>query len=378
MSDHHTRHADKGAQTLKSDALLLITAGIWGFAFVAQRVGMDYVGPFGFNGVRFALGCLVLLPFLARNGLNDGGSLPAAPGVFTLRGLGGGLVAGLVLFTGASFQQVAMIYTTAGNAGFITGLYVIPVPIIGLFLGHRTHAGPWIGAVMATAGLFLPSASSSFTIPWGALPLRLGYRIGADHDVGSESFREFPHAGDHVLTSRIDNQIRVESRCEFPTPLAALGDDGSGAVHLGHRDVQATDRPGSQDHNGVSLAGAGPVMRCQYGTARFRQGRVCKAQSFGHGIDDAILQDLGRQRHPLGEAAWKARRNPQELQVVAKIVSLAPAVIALAAVHVRCNRQTIAHVETSASHIDRNDHVNSHDLNLVFRHVLRQQTIEKQ
>ena len=181
MSDHHTRHADKGAQTLKSDALLLITAGIWGFAFVAQRVGMDYVGPFGFNGVRFALGCLVLLPFLARNGLNDGGSLPAAPGVFTLRGLGGGLVAGLVLFTGASFQQVAMIYTTAGNAGFITGLYVILVPIIVIFLGHGTHAGTWIGAVLATAGLFLLSVTSSFTIAWGDLLVLIGAFFWACH-----------------------------------------------------------------------------------------------------------------------------------------------------------------------------------------------------
>ncbi|OQC19419.1 MAG: EamA-like transporter family protein [Deltaproteobacteria bacterium ADurb.Bin072] len=142
---------------------------------------MDYVGPFGFNGVRFALGCLVLLPFLARNGLNDGGSLPAAPGVFTLRGLGGGLVAGLVLFTGASFQQVAMIYTTAGNAGFITGLYVILVPIIGIFLGHGTHAGTWIGAVLATAGLFLLSVTSSFTIAWGDLLVLIGAFFWACH-----------------------------------------------------------------------------------------------------------------------------------------------------------------------------------------------------
>ena len=172
---------DKGQQTLKSDTLLLITAGIWGFAFVAQRVGMDYVGPFGFNGVRFALGCLVLLPLLARNGLNNGSSPSPAPGMLTLHGLGGGLLAGLVLFAGASFQQVALIYTTAGNAGFITGLYVILVPIIGIFLGHGTHAGTWVGAVLAAMGLYLLSVTSSLTIAWGDLLVLIGAFFWACH-----------------------------------------------------------------------------------------------------------------------------------------------------------------------------------------------------
>jgi drug/metabolite transporter (DMT)-like permease len=171
---------DKGSQTLKSDTLLLLTAFIWGFAFVAQRVGMEYVGPFGFNGVRFALGCLVLLPLIFRNGLN-GDAPPSGPALFTLPGLGGGLLAGLVLFAGASFQQVAMIYTTAGNAGFITGLYVILVPIIGIFLGHRTHAGTWIGAVLAAAGLYLLSVTRQFTISWGDLLVLIGAFFWACH-----------------------------------------------------------------------------------------------------------------------------------------------------------------------------------------------------
>jgi drug/metabolite transporter (DMT)-like permease len=90
--------------TLKTDSLLLIAAVIWGFAFVAQRVGMDFVGPFGFNGGRFALGCLVLLPFLFRNGMRDDRASPLHPPCFPTQP--GGAAGGLVL-SWASFQQVA-------------------------------------------------------------------------------------------------------------------------------------------------------------------------------------------------------------------------------------------------------------------------------
>lgn len=172
---------DKGSQTLKSDTLLLLTASIWGFAFVAQRVGMDHVGPFGFNGVRFALGCLVLLPLLLKNGSSDDLRSPSTARQPPLSGLGGALLAGLVLFAGASFQQVAMVYTTAGNAGFITGLYVILVPIIGIFLGHRTHGGTWIGAVLAAAGLYLLSVTASLAISWGDLLVLIGAFFWACH-----------------------------------------------------------------------------------------------------------------------------------------------------------------------------------------------------
>ena len=169
------------SSTLKTDSLLLLAAVIWGFAFVAQRVGMDYVGPFGFNGVRFALGCLVLLPFLFRNGMRDDQTSPRHPALFSRPSLGGGLLAGLVLFCGASFQQVALVYTTAGNAGFITGLYVVLVPIIGFALGHRTHAGTWIGAALAGVGLYLLSVAEQFTISPGDLLVLIGAFFWAVH-----------------------------------------------------------------------------------------------------------------------------------------------------------------------------------------------------
>ena len=129
---------------LKSDLLFLLSAVIWGFAFVAQRMGMDHVGPFTFNGIRFFLGALVLVPFIYSNRKN----LPEEPtGSGQIRNkrllLYGGL-AGMAIFAGASLQQVGLVYTTAGKAGFITGLYVVIVPIMGLLWGQRTNAGTWV------------------------------------------------------------------------------------------------------------------------------------------------------------------------------------------------------------------------------------------
>ncbi len=168
-------------RTARADALLLLTATIWGFAFVAQRVGMEYVGPFTFNGVRFALGSLSLVPLLFildRRPTKARRLLPPA-GPATL--LGGGGLAGLFLFAGASLQQVGLVYTTAGNAGFITGLYVVIVPIMGLALRQRTNAGTWLGALMAASGLYFLSISEQFTIAWGDLLELIGAFFWAAH-----------------------------------------------------------------------------------------------------------------------------------------------------------------------------------------------------
>ena len=165
--------------TIKSDILLLITAVIWGFAFVAQRVGMDYVGPFTFNGTRFLLGCLVFIPFILlrsrkfkRQGIVRASNRSLIPG---------GCLAGAVLFFGASFQQAGLVYTTAGNAGFITGLYVVVVPFIGSFIGRKPNAGTWIGAILATAGLYLLSVKGDFTIAYGDLLVLAGAFMWAIH-----------------------------------------------------------------------------------------------------------------------------------------------------------------------------------------------------
>jgi len=154
---------------LKSNGLLLLTAAIWGFAFVAQRVGMNYVGPFTFNSVRFALGSLTLLPFLIVTERRQPRSNLGRKTMILMCG-----ITGCVLFMGASLQQVGLIYTTAGKAGFITGLYVVMVPIFGLVLRQHTDVGTWIGAVSATAGLYLLSVTEQFTIKYGDLLVLIG------------------------------------------------------------------------------------------------------------------------------------------------------------------------------------------------------------
>jgi drug/metabolite transporter (DMT)-like permease len=156
--------------------MLLLTAAIWGSAFVAQRVGMNHIGPLTFNGIRFALGALVLVPVIIwRNGRNDENN-----GSF-LKLIQGGLIAGGILFAGATLQQVGLVYTTAGKAGFITGLYVIFVPLIGFFWGLRLGVGGWLGAGLAAAGLFLLSVTESFALASGDFWVLLGALFWAVH-----------------------------------------------------------------------------------------------------------------------------------------------------------------------------------------------------
>lgn len=166
---------------LKSDLLFLLSAIIWGFAFVAQRMGMDHVGPFTFNGIRFLLGAMVLVPFIYRNrDHRPRKQVGKNPLPLSRLMLYGGL-AGLAIFAGASLQQVGLVYTTAGKAGFITGLYVVIVPIMGLLWGQRTNLGTWGGAVMAACGMYLLSVNEDFTISFGDLLELAGAVLWACH-----------------------------------------------------------------------------------------------------------------------------------------------------------------------------------------------------
>ena len=154
-------------QALKTDLLMLIAAAIWGFAFVAQREGMETMGPFLFSGVRFLIGVVALSPvvwYLSKKPQQSHkAEVPAKKLILA------GTVAGLLLFGGISCQQVGLQYTTAGKAGFITGLYIFFVPLIGLFLGQRTGSGTWLGATIALFGLYLLSIKEDFTIAEGDL-----------------------------------------------------------------------------------------------------------------------------------------------------------------------------------------------------------------
>jgi drug/metabolite transporter (DMT)-like permease len=153
----------------RADWLLLLTALIWGCAFVAQRAGMRHVGPFTFNGIRFLLGACALLPLIVFRSRRYGTRPDAGHSFFSTSFMMKGLLIGVVLFCGASLQQIGMVHTTAGKGGFITGLYVILVPIIGLFLGQRTGWSGWAGASLATAGMYLLCVTDALHIENGDL-----------------------------------------------------------------------------------------------------------------------------------------------------------------------------------------------------------------
>lgn len=150
---------------LKANVLLFTAAVVWGTTFVAQRAGMEHVGPLTYSGVRFALGALFLLPFMLRR-RRLGAMTPQGHG-YTWLPVWGGVLAGIVMAAGINLQQVGLVYTTAGKAGFITGLYVVFVPILGLFLKQRPGLGVWIGAPLGAAGLYLMSVTEGFSLASG-------------------------------------------------------------------------------------------------------------------------------------------------------------------------------------------------------------------
>ncbi len=165
---------------LKANCLLFLAAAIWGFAFVAQRIGMEYVGPFTFNGIRFGLGTISLLPLLIMTGRQKkkSGEIKRTSGKILISG---GIITGLALFSGASLQQVGLVYTTAGNAGFITGLYIVFVPVLGLFFKQSSDMSTWLGIVLAATGLYFLSITDKFTISFGDLVVLLGTFFWAGH-----------------------------------------------------------------------------------------------------------------------------------------------------------------------------------------------------
>ena len=225
----HTSEAAHG-RPLVSESLLLLASAIWGFAFVAQRVAMDHIGPFTFNAVRFALGSLPMLPLIAL--ARRRGSAAYAPDRPSLRGLLlSGLAAGALLYGGASLQQLGIVYTTAGKAGFITGLYVIIVPILGLPWKMHPRPSVWASAALGIVGLFLLSVTEHFTIGLGDSLVLAGAFFWAGHvilvgwlirriDVGTLAFLQFTTCAVlSFLTALVVEDIRIDGILAAAGPI---------------------------------------------------------------------------------------------------------------------------------------------------------------
>lgn len=160
----------------KNAAMLMLAAFIWGTAFVAQSMGMDYLGPFTFNGVRNFVGAAALLPCIwlldRLNGRdakkkekaeNAGGEEPGGRRDLIL----GGISCGMMLFIAGSLQQVGLQYTTVGKAGFITACYIVLVPVCGIFLHKKIGGKVWIAVALSLVGLYLLCITEKLTVGKG-------------------------------------------------------------------------------------------------------------------------------------------------------------------------------------------------------------------
>ena len=157
------------------NGLLLLGAMIWGAAFVAQSVGMDYLEPFTFQASRCFLGSLVLLPVIAvmdRRGVSRRPVTAEAK----KQQLYFGLACGVIIFAACSLQQWGLLYTTPGKSGFLTSLYIILVPMAGLLFGRRVKPWVWGSVVLAVLGLYLLCGSTDFSLGAGEL-LTLGSAV---------------------------------------------------------------------------------------------------------------------------------------------------------------------------------------------------------
>lgn len=171
---------------VRQSCLLFLTALIWGVAFVAQSVGMDYVEPFTFNAVRCTLGGIVLIPCIGvltiwkrnkNHKINDKDIIRPDEHTTDIEEnlnrterknlIIGGIACGLLLFISSNFQQVGIQYTTAGKAGFITALYIVIVPVLGIFLHRRSGIKIWIGVIVALFGLYLLCIQDDFSFGKG-------------------------------------------------------------------------------------------------------------------------------------------------------------------------------------------------------------------
>lgn len=149
----------------KNAFMLILTAFIWGTAFVAQSVGMDYLGPFTFNGVRSIIGGIALLPCIILLNRINGVSENAGGSRRDL--IIGGIACGLLLFAASSLQQVGIQYTAAGKAGFITAFYIVIVPVLGIFLRKKIGWKVWLAVALALAGLYFLCITEKFSIGKG-------------------------------------------------------------------------------------------------------------------------------------------------------------------------------------------------------------------
>ncbi|MGI5971401.1 MAG: DMT family transporter [Oscillospiraceae bacterium] len=153
-------------KSLRGSFTLLITAIVWGVAFTAQSKGMDYIGPFTFNAVRFLLGGIVLIPAILVFSRKNAGEKKSKL-LPDKKLIAGGIFCGLIIFSGNTLQQFGILHSSVGKAGFLTALYIIIVPLIGIFLGRAIDKKVWVSVAAALIGMYLLCMKDGFSIKLG-------------------------------------------------------------------------------------------------------------------------------------------------------------------------------------------------------------------
>ncbi|MCJ8168744.1 DMT family transporter [Atopomonas sediminilitoris] len=300
--------------SLRADLLMLVTALIWGTTFVAQKIGMDAIGPFLYTGLRFTLAAILLVPvvywFSVRRAQRaNAGSPINRPAVL------GGVVLGVVLTIGINLQQVGLMFTTVTNSGFITGLYVIMVPLLGLFIGQKTGAGTWFGASLAVIGMYLLSVGDNFTVAsgdwlqlagavvWGVHVLMVG-RLASRHDPIFIAYLQFATCA--VLSSLLALVLEPWVWHNIVQALPAIVYGGALAVAVGFTLQLIAQRDAPPAHAAIILsleavfaALAGWVMMDEVLSLR---GFIGCGLMFAGMLAAQLLPLLFKRRQPLAES----------------------------------------------------------------------------
>ncbi len=169
---------------IKGPLILTICALIWGTAFVFQSVGMDYIKPFSFLAARSFVGCIVLIPLIIVSRVKSSVHKPDTEKNW----LKGGIICGVVLFAASAFQQIGIQYTTAGEAGFLTALYIVIVPVLGIFMGKKVGMQIWRAVALALIGAYLLSVKDGFSVSQGAWWLLLCSLVFSFHILVCEKY----------------------------------------------------------------------------------------------------------------------------------------------------------------------------------------------
>ena len=281
-----------------SSFLLFLTACIWGMAFVSQSKGMEYMQPFTFNGVRSLIGALSLVVYLLLTGKLTKGKFTKAQ---WKRNLQAGLCCGLALTVASTLQQFGIKYTTVGKAGFITTLYIIFVPLAGVFLKKKVAPVVWFAAVMAAIGMYLLCMTESLVLNGGDIMVFLCALVFAVHIMIVDYFAE---GTDGTVVSCIQFFVCgiVCTACCQPdnggndSLIVCRSDELWGSLYTSNRGAEGCQSNGSSADYEFGICGSGSIrMDCL-------RNRISERGSDAYGKADSGLRDCFCSGYP-GTAA---------------------------------------------------------------------------